>query len=94
MLPRNESDGLHLIQVLSREEEIAVRWEDKHIDLFDSKKQTKLIQVHLRSLRYYQPLLKKLENDYRVKRLFNTDLLHAQQYLFNKLRIEPTSKSK
>ena len=60
ILPRNESDGLHLFQILSREEEIAVRWEeDKHTNLFDSKKTRKLIQVQLRSLRYYQPLLKK-----------------------------------
>ena len=28
----------------------------------------------------------------RVKQLFNTDLLHVQQYLFTKLKIEPTSK--
>ncbi len=52
----------------------------------------KLIHVQLRSLRYYQPLLKKLENDYQVKQLFNTDLLRVQQYLFTKLRIEPTCK--
>jgi DNA polymerase elongation subunit (family B) len=39
-------------------------------------------------------VLKKLENDYRVKQLFNTDLLHVQQYLFTKLKIEPTSKLK
>jgi DNA polymerase elongation subunit (family B) len=95
ILPRNEVDGLHLFQVLSREEEISVRWEeDKHTDLFDRKKTRKLIHVHLRSLQYYQPLLKKLENDYRVKQLFNTDLSHVQQYLFNKLRIEPTTKVK
>jgi DNA polymerase elongation subunit (family B) len=95
ILPRNEVDGLHLYQILSREEEISVRWEeDKHTDLFDSKKTRKLIYVHLRSLQYYQPLLKKLENDYRVKQLFNTDLSHVQQYVFNKLRIEPTSKVK
>ena len=75
ILPRTESDGLHLFQILSREEEIAVRWEeDKHTNLFDSKKTRKLIHVQLRSLRYYQPLLKKLENDYRVKQLFSTDL--------------------
>jgi len=43
---------------------------------------------------YDQPLLKKLENDYRVNQLFNTDLLHVQQYLFTKLRIEPTCKLK
>jgi hypothetical protein len=60
MLPRSESDGLHIFQLLSREEETAVSWEDEHIDLFDSKKQRKLIHVQLRSLRYYQPLLKKL----------------------------------
>ena len=53
LLPRTESDGLHLLQILSREEEISVRWEeDKHTDLFDSKKQPKLIYVQLRSLRY------------------------------------------
>ena len=92
ILPRNEADGLHLFQLLSREEEIAVSWKDKHTDLFDSKKTRKLIQVQLRSLQYYQPLLKKLENDYRVKQLFNTDLLHVQQYLFTTLKIEPTSK--
>jgi hypothetical protein len=63
ILPRNES----LFQILSREEEISVSWKDKHTDLFDSNKTRKLIHVQLRSLRYYQPLLKKLENDYRVK---------------------------
>jgi hypothetical protein len=93
ILPRTESDGLHLFQALSREEEIAVRWEeDKHTDLFDSRKTRKLIHVQLRSLRYYEPLIKKLEGDCLVKQLFNTDLSHAQQYLFTKLRIEPTSK--
>jgi len=92
ILPRNEADGTHLFQILSWEEEIVVSWEDKHTDLFDSRKTRKLIHVQLRSLQYYQPLLKKLENDYRVKQLFNTDLLHVQQYLFNKIRIEPTSK--
>jgi hypothetical protein len=46
ILPRNES----LIQILSKEEEIAVRWdEDKYTNLFDSKEQTRLIYVQLRS---------------------------------------------
>jgi hypothetical protein len=93
ILPRSEVDGLHLFQILSREEEIAVRWEeDKHTNLFDSKKTRKLIYVQLRSLMYYQPLLKKLESNSQVKQLFNTDLLHVQQHLFTKLKIEPTSK--
>src|ERR1051326_4297921 len=59
-------------------------------DCTDRKKQ--LICVQLRSIRYYPLLLKKLEKDPRVKQLYNTDLSHVQQYLFTKLRIEPTSK--
>jgi hypothetical protein len=95
ILPRTESDGLHLFQILSREEEIAVRWEeDKHTNLFDSDKTRKLIYVQLRTLKYYQPLMKKLEDNGQVKQLFNTDLLHVQQYLLNRLKIEPTSKVK
>src|SRR5919205_584599 len=93
ILPRNESDGLYLFQILSREEEIAVSWEeDKYTNLFDRTNKRKLLYVQLQSLRYYQHLLKKLQNDCRVKQLFNTDLLHVQQYLFTKLKIEPTSK--
>jgi hypothetical protein len=38
--------------------------------------------------------LKKLEKDARVKQFFNTDLSHVQQYLFHRLKIEPTSKVK
>ncbi|HJT49480.1 MAG TPA: hypothetical protein VJ729_14945 [Nitrososphaeraceae archaeon] len=94
ILPRNEADGMHLFQLLSREEEISVRWEDKHTNLFNSNKIRKLVHVQLQSLRYYQYLLEKLEDDYRVKELFNTDLLHVQRYLFNKLKIEPTTKIK
>src|SRR5919198_4550668 len=94
ILPRNESDGLHLFQILSREEEIAVSWVDKYTNLFDRTNQRKLLYVQLQSLRYYQSLVKKLQNDCRVRQLFNTDLLHVQQYLFTKLRIEPTSKIK
>ena len=63
-------------------------------NLFDSRKTRKLIYVQQRSLRYYQPLLKKFEYHSQVKQLFNTDLLHVQQYLFTKLKIEPTSKVK
>ena len=52
ILPRNESDGLHLFQILSREEEIIVRWEeDKHTNLFDNKKRRRLIHVQLRWLK-------------------------------------------
>jgi hypothetical protein len=63
ILPRNEFDGLHLFQVLSRQEDIIekVRGEEnKSTSLFDSNIKNKLIYVQLQSLRYYQPLLKKL----------------------------------
>jgi DNA polymerase elongation subunit (family B) len=38
--------------------------------------------------------MKRLERDSRVKQIFNTDLSHVQQYLFHRLKIEPTSKVK
>jgi DNA polymerase elongation subunit (family B) len=51
-----------------------------------------LICVFPESIQYYTPLIKRLEKDRRVKQLFNVDLSHIQQYLFNRLRVEPTSK--
>ncbi|HZI71784.1 MAG TPA: DNA polymerase domain-containing protein [Nitrososphaeraceae archaeon] len=95
ILPRNESDGLLLLRILSQQQEIVekVSWEeDKFTNLFDSTDKKKLIYIQLQSVRYYLPFIKKLEKDYRVKQFFNTDLSHIQRYLFTKLRIEPTSK--
>ncbi len=98
ILPKNETDGLHLFQILSQQPIVAkVRWEeDKLTNLFDhdctTTKKKKLICVYPQSTQYYAPILKILEKDQRVKQLFNTDLSHIQQYLFTKLRIEPTSK--
>ena len=102
ILPRNESDGLQLFQILSQQDMMVdkVRWEnDKLTNLFDhdcttTKKKEKLICVYLQSTQYYTPILKLLEKDQRVKQFFNTDLSHIQQYLFTKLGIEPTSKVK
>jgi DNA polymerase elongation subunit (family B) len=96
ILPRNESDGLQLFQVLSQQDIInKVTWDDdKLTNLFDydHTKKKKLICVYPTSTQYYATILKILEKDQRVKQLFNTDLSHIQQYLFTKLRIEPTSK--
>src|SRR5918912_568481 len=92
ILPRNEPDGLYLFQILSRQQQqdVIVRKvsyeENKFTSFFDldneqaAKYKRKLIYVQLQSLRYYQPLLKKLEKDYQVKQLFNTDLSHVRQY--------------
>jgi DNA polymerase elongation subunit (family B) len=102
ILPRSETDGLYLFQILSRQHDIVekVSWEESKLtDLFDydstgKKKKKKLLYVRIQSTRYYQPLLKKLGEDSRVKQLFNADLLHIQRYLFTQLRIEPTSTVK
>ncbi|MFL6316836.1 MAG: hypothetical protein ACJ71P_15390 [Nitrososphaeraceae archaeon] len=51
VLPKNESDAVHLFQILSREEDIAVRWEEnKFTNLFDNKKQRKLIYVQAKDI--------------------------------------------
>jgi hypothetical protein len=95
-LPRNEYDGIHLFQHLSQQPLVKkVSWEeDKSTNLFEEYSKHKLISVTLESAQTYTSLVKKLEKDYRVKQLFNTDLTLVQQYLFHKLKIEPTSKVK
>src|SRR5438045_3725314 len=66
ILPRSETDGLYLFQILSRQQDIVenVSWEEnKFTDLFDyeySGKKKKLIYVEVQSIRYYLPLLKKI----------------------------------
>ena len=95
LLPNNESDGSQLLQVLSQQPIIKkVKWEEegKFTNLFDYASNKKLICIFPESIQYYTPLIKKLEKDRRVKQLFNVDLSHIQQYLFNRLRVEPTSK--
>jgi DNA polymerase elongation subunit (family B) len=70
-----------------------VSWEENKLtNLFDEKDRQKLICVFPELVQHYAALLKKLEKDHRVKQFFNTDLSHAQQYLFHTLKVEPTSK--
>src|SRR5205823_6092197 len=52
----------------------------------------RLICVQSESTLSYSTLLKWLEKDERVAKLYNPDLSHVQQYLFTTLKIEPTSK--
>jgi hypothetical protein len=94
ILPRNEQDGRCLFQTLSQQSIVKkVFWEEnKFTDLFKEGSKSKLICIFPESVQYYNALLKKLEKDYRVKQFFNTDLSHIQQYLFHRLKIEPTSK--
>ena len=94
ILPRNEYDGNYLFHVLSQQTVVKkVSWEEnKSTNLFDEYSKRKLIRVTTESVQSYKVLLKKLEEDSRVIQIFNPDLSHVQQYLFHRLKIEPTSK--
>jgi DNA polymerase elongation subunit (family B) len=94
VLPRNEQDGQYLFHILSQQSAIKkVSWEEnKFTNLFEEGSRSKLICIVLESVQRYVALLKKLEKDSRVKQFFNTDLSHVQQYLFHRLKVEPTSK--
>ncbi len=96
MLPRNEYDGTSLFHILSQQSIVKrVSWEEnKSTNLFEEYSKKKLICVTSDSVQSYAVLLKKLEKDSRVKQVFNTDLSHAQQYLFHKLKIEQQAKLK
>jgi hypothetical protein len=94
VLPRNEYDGTYLFHLLSQQTIVKkVSWkENKSTNLFERYSRRKLICVFPESVYSYTTLLERLEKDPRVKQTFNTDLSHLHQYLFNKLKIEPTSK--
>ncbi|HYT42615.1 MAG TPA: DNA polymerase domain-containing protein, partial [Methylomirabilota bacterium] len=71
-----------------------LEWQDKFTDLFelDTCGMKRLICVYPESILHYKLLIKRLEQDPRVAQLFNIDISHIQQYMFTKLKIEPTSK--
>jgi len=95
ILPNNEGSGSALFQLLSQESIVKkVEWQHKFTDLFDSQDRgiKRLICVQSESTLSYNTLLKRLERDERVARLYNVDLSHVQQYLFTKLKIEPIGK--
>jgi hypothetical protein len=95
VLPKDRHTGAALFQVLSRQSTVKkLEWQDKFTDLFeyDTRRMKRLICVYPESILHYKPLIKRLKHDPRVAQLFNTDLSHIQQYLFTKLKIQPTSK--
>ena len=95
VLPKDEYAGADLFQILSQQSMVKnLEWEDKFTDLFDHDRHgmKKLICVYTESILHHKTLLQSLNNDPRVVQIFNTDLSHVQQYLFTKLKIEPTSK--
>ena len=97
ILPNDEFAGSSLYQILSQESMVSnVEWTEKSTDLFDVADygNRKVISVFVKSTSAYKTVIKRLEKDTRVVQLFNTDLSYVQQYLFTKLKIEPTNKVK
>jgi len=95
--PKSHSAGENLFQQLSRNDETIKKifWDDKQIDLADKNK-TQLIGVALENIQSqdYQKFIIKLGTDSRVRSLYNTELSVIQQFIYNRLKIAPTSKVK
>jgi hypothetical protein len=84
-----------LFQQLSRNDQIIKKifWDEKYID-FVGKKKTRLIGLSVADIKSqnYQIFIKKLKTDSRVRSLYNTELSATQYFIYNQLRIAPTSK--
>ena len=95
ILLKPRSDGEDLFQQLSRNDQLIKKifWDEKYIDLVDKKK-TRLIGISVMDIKSqnYQTLVKKLKTDSRVRYLYNTELSATQHFIYNQLRIAPTSK--
>jgi hypothetical protein len=95
ILPKTTSDGEDLLQQLSRNDEVINKlfWADKYVDLADRNK-TRLIGLDIADIhsREYQTFINKLATDSRARSLYNTELSVVQQFIYNYLKIAPTSK--
>jgi hypothetical protein len=95
ILPKTTSDGEDLLQQLSRNDEVINKlfWADKYVDLADRNK-TRLIGIDVADIHSqdYQTFINKLATDSRVRSLYNTELSVIQQFIYNYLKIAPTSK--
>jgi DNA polymerase elongation subunit (family B) len=95
ILPKTTSAGEDLFQQLSRNDEVIKKlfWDEKYIDLADRNK-TRLIGIDITDINThdYQTFINKLATDSRVRSLFNTELSIIQQFIYNRLKIAPTSK--
>ena len=93
--PKSYSAGEDLFQQLSRNDEVIKKifWDRKYIDLQDKTK-TRLIGISVTDIQSesYQTLIKKLRTDLRVRSLYNIELSATQQFIYNRLKIAPTSK--
>ena len=95
ILPRSHLAGQDLYQQLSRNDQLvsSIFWDEKYIDLADRNK-TRLIGIALENCQSqpYQGFIKKLTMDSRVHSLYNTELSAIHQFIYNQLKIAPTSR--
>src|SRR5919106_2541559 len=95
ILPRSYQVGQDLYLQLSRNDQLIKRifWDEKYIDLSDRNK-TKLIGISVTDIHSqdYRTFIKKLGMDSRVHSLYNTKLSAIHQFIYNQLKIPPTSK--
>ena len=95
ILPKSHSAAEDLYQQLSRNDQVISKifWDEKYTDLADKNK-TRLIGISITDIQSesYQTLIKKLRTDLRVCSLYNIELSATQQFIYNRLKIAPTSK--
>ena len=95
ILPKSQSAAEDLFQQLSRNDQIVEKifWDEKYIDLADRNK-AKIIGIALENIQSHdcQRLIKKLWTDSRVRSLYNTEMSILHQFIYNQLKIAPTSK--
>src|ERR671919_1941384 len=97
VLPKSQLVGEDLFQQLSRNDQVIKKifWDEKYIDLADKNK-TRLIGISTNisgnQTQLYRAFIKKLRMDLRVRSLYNTELSATQYFIYNQLKIAPTSK--
>jgi hypothetical protein len=93
--PKSYSAGEDLFQQLSRNDEVIKKifWDEKYTDISNRNK-TRLIGIGVTDMNSqdYQAFIKKLRVDLRVRSLYNVELSATQYFIYNQLKIAPTSK--
>jgi hypothetical protein len=97
VLPKSQLVGEDLFQQLSRNDQVIKKifWVEKYVDLADKNK-TRLVGISTNisdsQTQIYRAFIKKLRMDSRVRSLYNTELSATQYFIYNRLKIAPTSK--
>ncbi|MFQ5871857.1 MAG: DNA polymerase domain-containing protein, partial [Candidatus Geothermarchaeales archaeon] len=94
MEAKGEEEARSLFHKLSEHPNVeAVSFEEKLTELGGERKMP-LLRAVVDHAFAYKPLLDKVRESSEVERVYGSDLLHVQQYIFNRLRIAPTSKAR